>query len=80
MPYFSVVIPLYNKEKYIQNTLESILKQTFVDFEVIIVNDGSTDTSEAIVKQFTDNMIRYYKTENQDILNSKKYVTQIKEK
>ena len=43
MPVFSVVIPLYNKEKYIQNTIESALNQTFKDFEIIVVNDGSTD-------------------------------------
>lgn len=73
MQYFSVVIPLYNKEKYIQNTLESVLKQTFVDFEIIIVNDGSTDTSEAIVKQFTDNRIRYYKTENQGAADARNF-------
>jgi len=39
MPVFSVVIPLYNKEKYIQNTIESALNQTFKDFEIIVVND-----------------------------------------
>lgn len=64
MPYFSVIIPLFNKEKYIQKTLESVLKQSFVDFEVIIVNDGSTDGSEAIIKQFKDSRIRYFKTKN----------------
>lgn len=73
MPYFSVVIPLYNKEKYIQNTLESVLKQTFVDFEIIIVNDGSTDDSEAIVKQFTDSRIRNYKTENQGAADARNF-------
>jgi glycosyltransferase involved in cell wall biosynthesis len=73
MPYFSVVIPLYNKEKYIQNTLESVLNQTFADFEIIIVNDGSTDNSEAIVKQFTDNRIRYYKTENQGVSTARNF-------
>ena len=44
-PIFSIVIPLFNKEKEIQQTLESVLKQTFHDFEVIIINDGSTDNS-----------------------------------
>jgi glycosyltransferase involved in cell wall biosynthesis len=64
MPFFSVVIPLYNKEKYIQNTLQSVLNQNFADFEIIIINDGSTDESEAIVKQFQDTRIRYFITEN----------------
>ena len=64
-PYFSVVISLYNKEKHIQSTIESVLAQTFVDFEIVIVNDGSIDTSETIVKSFTDNRIHYFHQENQ---------------
>lgn len=63
-PYFSVVISLYNKEKHIQSTIESVLAQTFVDFEIVIVNDGSIDTSETIVKSFTDNRIHYFHQEN----------------
>ena len=50
MPFFSVVIPLYNKENYIQDTIESALNQTFADFEIIVVNDGSTDESLNIVE------------------------------
>src|SRR5690606_25848964 len=63
-PYFSVVISLYNKEKHIQSTIESVLKQTFVDFEIIIVNDGSTDNSEVVAKSFRDKRICYYHQEN----------------
>lgn len=47
---FSVVIPLYNKEKNITKTLESVLAQTYTDYEIIIVNDGSTDNSAAVVQ------------------------------
>lgn len=54
---FSVVIPLYNKELSIRNTLESVLNQTFKDFEVIIVNDGSTDKSLKKVKGIKDERI-----------------------
>ncbi len=57
MPKFSVVIPLYNKEEFIKNSLNSVLSQTFQDFEIIIINDCSTDSSLHIVKQFTDNRI-----------------------
>ena len=46
MPFFSIIIPVYNKEKFISNTLKSVFNQTFQDFEIIIVNDGSTDESE----------------------------------
>ena len=54
----SVVIPLYNKEKYISKAIQSVLDQTFTDFELIIVNDGSTDDGPAKVRRFTDHRIR----------------------
>ena len=50
-PRFSVVIPLYNKEPYIKDCLDSIMSQTFSDFEVVIVDDGSTDNSVDLVKR-----------------------------
>lgn len=49
-PFFSVVIPLYNKEKHILNTINTVLAQTFQDFEIVVVNDGSKDNSVTIVK------------------------------
>lgn len=48
----SVVIPLYNKEKSIASTLQSVYEQTYTDYEVVIVNDGSTDNSANVVKDF----------------------------
>lgn len=57
MPFFSVVIPLYNKAKYIKATLNSVLKQNFEDFEIIIVDDGSTDQSAHLVSQIEDDRI-----------------------
>lgn len=65
MPKFSVTIAVYNKEKHIAQTLESVLAQTFTDFEIIIVNDGSTDGSEAVIKSFNDKRIHYFSQENQ---------------
>jgi len=73
MSFFSVIIPLYNKEKYIANTLRSVLAQTFSDFEVIIVNDGSTDGSAEIVTQFEDPRIRYYAQENQGVSTTRNF-------
>ena len=52
MPKFSIVIPVYNVEKFIKRTLDSIKSQTFKDYEVIVVNDGSTDKSMDIVKKY----------------------------
>lgn len=45
MPFFSVIVPLYNKENYVENTLKSVLNQIFTDYEVLIINDCSTDKS-----------------------------------
>ena len=63
----SIVIPLYNKEKQIQNTLISVFNQTFQEFEIIIVNDGSTDNSVEIAKQFNDPRIRLIEQKNQGV-------------
>lgn len=52
MPKFSIIIPVYNVEKYLKRTLDSIKKQTFSNYEVIIVNDGCTDDSMAIAKKY----------------------------
>jgi glycosyltransferase involved in cell wall biosynthesis len=73
MPFFSVVIPLYNKENFIKNTLNSVLSQTFTDFEVLIVNDGSTDNSEKIIATFDDPRIRYFTKENGGASSARNY-------
>lgn len=62
---FSVVISVFNKEKYIAETLRSVLNQTFTDFEIIILNDGSTDKSEAEILKFDDPRIKYFSQKNQ---------------
>ncbi len=54
MPEISVIIPVYNVEKYLNECLDSVLAQTFKDFEVICVNDGSTDNSPEILRQYAD--------------------------
>lgn len=65
---FSVVIPLYNKAHTILRTLASVLNQTFVDFEVIIINDGSTDNALNLINKFTaDNRVNIYNQENQGV-------------
>lgn len=64
-PFFSVVIPLYNKESQINRTLKSVLNQTFTDFEIILINDGSTDRSAEVVESFKDERINLFHQENQ---------------
>lgn len=63
MPKVSVMMPVYNAEKYIAEAVDSILKQSFEDFELVIVNDGSTDKSGEVVKKINDHRIRYYENE-----------------
>ena len=60
----SVVIPLYNKEKQIANTLQTVLDQTYQNFEIVIVYDGSTDNSVEEVLRITDSRIRLINQEN----------------
>lgn len=59
MPFFSIIIPLYNKENYIQEALKSILNQRFQDFEIIIVNDCSTDKSLEKAQEINSEKIRF---------------------
>lgn len=64
MPFFSVIIPLYNKANFIAKTLKSVQDQSFNDFEVIVVNDGSTDKSLDIVEQIQDDRIQIINQDN----------------
>ncbi len=66
-PYFSVIIPLYNKEKHIKETIETVLSQTFQDFEIIVVNDGSKDNSLKIIESIEDRRIRIINQDNQGV-------------
>ena len=63
MPTISVLMPAYNAEKYIGEAIQSVLNQTFKDFELIVINDGSTDRTEEIILSFSDSRIRYFKNE-----------------
>jgi glycosyltransferase involved in cell wall biosynthesis len=65
MALISVIIPVYNAEKTIQVTLESVLQQTFPDFELIIINDGSTDKTDSILRQYTDPRLSIYTNSRQ---------------
>ena len=61
-PKISIIMPVYNGEQYIEDSIKSILNQTLVDFELIIVNDGSTDNTKLICEQFArdDSVIAFF--------------------
>ena len=64
-PLVSVILPVYNGERFVAEAIESILNQTFEDFELIIINDGSTDRTEEVIKPYlNDKRIKYYKQSN----------------
>src|SRR5690606_13489679 len=60
----SVVLPAYNAELYIKEAIDSVLAQTFTNFELIILNDGSTDKTEEIILSYQDSRIVYVKNEH----------------
>ncbi len=63
-PFFSIIIPTYNREKMIGRAIESVLNQSFADWELIIVDDGSRDNTKAVVEQYSDERIKYIYQEN----------------
>lgn len=74
MPKLSIIVPIYNSEKYLHDCLNSILQQTFTDFELILVNDGSTDSSKQICEEFerNDKRIILFNTENRGAAAARK--------
>jgi len=69
----SIIIPLYNKEKDIKKTLTSVIDQSFKDFEIIIIDDGSTDSSEEVVKSVNDQRILLYSKKNEGVSKTRNF-------
>jgi len=63
----SIIVPIYNAEKYLNKCLDSLMAQTKEELEFILVNDGSTDNTEQIIKEYQDKRIKYFKNKNQGI-------------
>ena len=60
MPRVSIVIPSYNHEKYVRECIQSVLDQTYQDFEIVITDDGSTDGTVNVIREFDDSRIQIY--------------------
>ncbi len=68
MSFFSVIIPTYNRASLLPETIRSVLDQTFIDFEILIVDDGSTDDTESVIHRFFEGheKVRYFKKANEE--------------
>lgn len=64
MPFFSIIIPTYNRAELIPRTIKSVLEQTFQDWELLIIDDGSSDNTKQVVQEFSDPRIRYIYQDN----------------
>jgi len=71
--YFSIIIPTYNRAHLIKNTINSVLNQSYPHFEIIVVDDGSTDNTEDIIASFNSSKIRYVKINNSERGYSRNY-------
>ncbi|QMU27571.1 glycosyltransferase family 2 protein [Adhaeribacter radiodurans] len=65
-PFFTIVIPTYNRASFIKRTIQSVLDQSFQDFEIIVVDDGSTDNTEELVNSIKSDKVTYYKKANEE--------------
>lgn len=77
-PWLSVIIPIYNAERYLRDCINSVLMQTFKDFEVLLIDDGSTDLSFAICNEYLkkDRRVRYFKKENRGSFHTRIFGTE----
>ncbi len=65
-PLFTVIIPTFNRAELLRTAIESVIHQSFENWELVVIDDGSTDHTSSVVASFTDNRVRYYYQHNQD--------------
>jgi glycosyltransferase involved in cell wall biosynthesis len=75
MVFLSIVIPTYNRAHLIEDTLKSVINQTNKNYEIIIVDDGSTDNTEEVVRKYLSDSVNYYKIENSERAAARNYGT-----
>jgi len=73
MPQISIILPVYNVEKYIKKCIQSILMQTYTDFELLAIIDGSPDNSLQVIQSFTDTRIKIFKKVNGGLSDARNY-------
>lgn len=74
MPFFSIIIPVYNRPEEVDELLESLSKQTYLDFEVLLIEDGSTEKCNLVAEKYKDDInIRYYYKENSGRSETRNY-------
>ena len=76
MPKVSIIVPVYNVEKYLEKCLDSLVSQTFKNYEIIVVNDGSTDNSQEIINKYKlkyPNLFKTYIKENGGLSDARNY-------
>ena len=64
MPNVNVINPVYNRSKLLKEAIESVSQQTYTDFELLVIDDGSTDDTRFVVEQIPDSRIKYYYKDN----------------
>lgn len=68
---YSVIIPTYNRENYLKKAVQSVLSQTCGDWELIIIDDGSTDNTKTLISSYTDPRVKYFYQENKGVANAR---------
>src|SRR5215203_5908009 len=77
--FFSVIIPCYNRASMIGKTVKSLQQQAYTSYEIIIVDDGSTDNTEQVVSEIADERTRYHKKQNEERAAARNYGARLAE-